>query len=252
MDLHINKDAQIAQGATADLYIWPTDDGQDDVVLKLYHVGHPMQQARREAVNAQAACAAGIPTPVVIGLRQMAGRTGVLFRRVPGPTMLEQLLSGASEPAQLAQMLAELHVALHETSILRAPVSLQHKRLLDALNRAALTDAERSEMQQNLVQLLQENVLEQALCHGDFHPGNIIMSPDGPMIIDWVDLSQGDPTADVARTLLLLEYSALPLGLTDEAVVQMMAVRRTFGAAYVARYAELAPLNNQRLQRWLR
>ena len=29
------------------------------------------------------------------------------------------------------------------------------------------------------------------LCHGDLHPGNVIMSPDGPMLIDWFDVAQG-------------------------------------------------------------
>jgi aminoglycoside phosphotransferase (APT) family kinase protein len=50
----------------------------------------------------------------------------------------------------------------------------------------------------------------EAVCHGDLHPGNVIMSPQGPVIIDWIDASRGDPLADVARSVLLLRHSVLP------------------------------------------
>ena len=37
------------------------------------------------------------------------------------------------------------------------------------------------------------------LCHGDLHPGNVIMAGEGPVIIDWFDAARGDPIADIAR-----------------------------------------------------
>ena len=42
------------------------------------------------------------------------------------------------------------------------------------------------------------------LCHGDFNPSNIIVTDDGtPYIIDWSHATQGNASADVARTYLL-------------------------------------------------
>ncbi|MDE6790423.1 MAG: aminoglycoside phosphotransferase family protein, partial [Clostridia bacterium] len=42
------------------------------------------------------------------------------------------------------------------------------------------------------------------LCHGDFHPSNIIITADGtPYIIDWAHATQGNASADVARTYLM-------------------------------------------------
>ena len=40
--------------------------------------------------------------------------------------------------------------------------------------------------------------------HGDYHPGNILLAADGPIIIDWGEASRGAAAADIARTLLLL------------------------------------------------
>ncbi len=42
------------------------------------------------------------------------------------------------------------------------------------------------------------------LCHGDLHPSNVILTDDGPMIVDWFDACRGEPVAEVARTSLLL------------------------------------------------
>jgi aminoglycoside phosphotransferase (APT) family kinase protein len=42
------------------------------------------------------------------------------------------------------------------------------------------------------------------LCHGDFNPSNIIITPNGtPYILDWAHATQGNASADVARTYLL-------------------------------------------------
>ena len=42
------------------------------------------------------------------------------------------------------------------------------------------------------------------VCHGDFNPSNIIIAEDGtPYILDWSHATQGNASADVARTYLL-------------------------------------------------
>jgi aminoglycoside phosphotransferase (APT) family kinase protein len=46
------------------------------------------------------------------------------------------------------------------------------------------------------------------LCHGDLHPGNVIMAGDGPVIIDWFDAARGNHIADIARTSLLISTRA--------------------------------------------
>ncbi len=54
-------------------------------------------------------------------------------------------------------------------------------------------------------------VFEHRLCHGDFHPFNLIMSNDDVKIIDWVDASLGDIRADVYRTYLVYAQSSVKL-----------------------------------------
>jgi Ser/Thr protein kinase RdoA (MazF antagonist) len=46
------------------------------------------------------------------------------------------------------------------------------------------------------------------LCHGDFHPINVLGQDSQPMVIDWPDACRGDPAADVCRSYLLLKLHA--------------------------------------------
>lgn len=46
------------------------------------------------------------------------------------------------------------------------------------------------------------------LCHGDFHPVNVLGETVQPVIIDWPDARQADPTADACRSYLLMKLHA--------------------------------------------
>src|SRR5918996_728749 len=46
------------------------------------------------------------------------------------------------------------------------------------------------------------------LLHFDLHPENVLMAPDGPVLIDWTNARGGDPDSDLAMTWLIAETSA--------------------------------------------
>ena len=48
------------------------------------------------------------------------------------------------------------------------------------------------------------------LVHLDLHPLNVIMSPRGPVVIDWANAARGDPLLDVALTYVLLTCPRMP------------------------------------------
>ena len=52
------------------------------------------------------------------------------------------------------------------------------------------------------------------LCHGDFHPMNILGEASQPVIIDWLDARRGDPAADVCRSYLLMKFHAAEIATT--------------------------------------
>jgi aminoglycoside phosphotransferase (APT) family kinase protein len=55
--------------------------------------------------------------------------------------------------------------------------------------------------------------------HRDLHPLNVMMTPDGPVVIDWANASAGDPAFDVADTWVLLACGTPPMGGIDRFIV---------------------------------
>jgi hypothetical protein len=75
------------------------------------------------------------------------------------------------------------------------------------------------------------------LCHRDFHPGNVIMAKGGPVVVDWIDATVGNPLADVARSsVIMLGVEAMG---SVSPIVRLLV--RLFLGVYEKRYFELRP-----------
>ena len=212
----------LAAGSTADVYALGTSQ-----VLKLYHHGSRPDAAQREADNARAARDAGVPTPSVIDVVVRDGRAGLVFERVVLECVGADPLAVEAQAIQLARLQAELHARSG------AGLPPQRQQLeagiarvtgLDASARAAITAS------------LERLPHGSSLCHGDFHPGNVILTAGGPSIIDWFGATCGHPALDAARTGLLLQYAAVRLG-PGAAVASL---RARFHAIYLRHYCALS------------
>ncbi|CAN5611093.1 hypothetical protein BH10ACT1_BH10ACT1_12580 [soil metagenome] len=112
--------------------------------------------------------AQGYPVPQVFRV----GPGEMVLERISGPTMLEDLEARPWRVRRHARVLASLHTRLHE---LPAPPGLRP-----------------------------HPVTGDAVLHQDLHPGNVICSPDGPVVIDWTNARQGAPAADIALSWVLM------------------------------------------------
>ena len=78
---------------------------------------------------------------------------------------------------------------------------------------------------------IHRTVLDAGVVHGDFHPLNIILAADGPVVIDWSNGGEGDPMSDVAFSQVILATSDADFPRWLESVGR--AVRRRFVGAYL-------------------
>ncbi|NQU29097.1 MAG: aminoglycoside phosphotransferase family protein [Anaerolineae bacterium] len=88
------------------------------------------------------------------------------------------------------------------------------------------------------------------LCHGDFHPDNILMSTRGAVTIDWTTANMGNPLADLARSSLILQLGDLPPGTPAMTRWMVSAGRRLFHKTYLKHYFELRPENQEQFVAW--
>ena len=86
---------------------------------------------------------------------------------------------------------------------------------------------------------------ETKLLHGDFHPDNILLTPRGPVIIDWIDATLGHPLADVARTWVIGNFGLPP----EEKVGQILF--KIMIRIYLRRYFRQSPYTRTGLNDWL-
>jgi len=235
--MELSRIERIGVGRTAEVYAW--GDGK---VLKLFQPWHPEPWAESESRSTAAAYEAGLPAPRVYGLERVGGRLGVVLERVEGPSLLQLLSARPWRVAAIARRLAEVHAAIHARRVEGLTPLAQHLRW--RIDRAALPEALRS----RTLDALERLPAGDAVCHGDLHPDNVVLTPRGPVVIDWPEISTGHPLADVARTSLMLRIASPPHGRLRLA---LRAGRRILHAVYLRRYLELTGRHPEELAPFL-
>jgi aminoglycoside phosphotransferase (APT) family kinase protein len=212
-------------GRTAEVHAWSAGR-----VLKLFHPGVPAARVEHERRITAAAHAAGHPAPAVFERVERAGRHGFVMERVEGPSLLADLQRRPWRAVAVGRQLAEVQAALHSRPVPGLP-SLSEK-LGRRIAAAALPEPLRARAEAALARL----PAGEALCHGDLHPDNVVLTPGGPVVIDWSEATRGHPLADVARTSLMLRIGSPPHGAFG---VLLNAGRRVLDGAYLARILAL-------------
>jgi Ser/Thr protein kinase RdoA (MazF antagonist) len=221
----------LAHGRHAELYA--LDDGH---ILKLFHRGYAAGAIQAELKLARSAHEAGIPTPRAERIIETRGRSGIVFERCEGPTLLQHIVTRSAPAERLAEVFFGLQRAVHAS----APQFPDLKERLAA--KIARAQRAPAALRALALERLARLPAGTAACHGDFHPANVIMSPKGPMIVDWQDAGRADAALDASRSLLLLRY-ARPGQIDDD-------LRAAFVAAYAARLREAWGGNMEALERW--
>ena len=125
--------------------------------------------------------------------------------------------------------MGDLHAQIHECTSPGLPSA--RDRLAGMIEAATtLSPAAKSAALARLAELPAGDTI----CHGDFHPDNIVLAPRGPVVLDWANAVRGDPIADVARTVLLLQIGSLPPGMATR--LAMAPLRGILLRRYLRRY----------------
>lgn len=221
----------------AEVFAW--DEGR---ALKLFRRDWGMSEAEQEARAARLVYDAGIPSPAIYETVTVDGRAGIVFERVAGSDMADGINPGNGFGR--ARLLAELHATMHARAVPTFPP--QKPRLRWQIERAPGLDQRIRDAAQRALDALPDG---DAVCHGDFHPKNVLLTATSAVVIDWNCVTRGNPLGDVARTVLLLRnaHAATREPKRREAVRRFVA---RLLDAYLTRYFELTARSRAELEMW--
>ena len=136
--------------------------------------------------------------PKLYEVVKIDGKWAIISEYISGKT-LEQLMNEHPEKTdEYLDLMVELQLSVHKT---RSPLLTKLKdKMNNKISSSTLDATTRYDLHTRLEGMPKHN----KVCHGDFNPSNVIISEDGtPYIIDWSHATQGNASADAARTYLL-------------------------------------------------
>lgn len=232
------------------------------LILRVYPGDDDAEKAEREAAIQRFVADQGYPAPRPLLLEtdeRHLGRPFMIMERSAGLPLLERVAGNPIASLRAADTLADAQVALHRLPVEGCPLPSDGpliERYLSDLSAAAtrfgLTLT--GEMQQGFAWLKSNKDIvieeETSLCHGDFHPLNLLVDDEGGLaLIDWPGAMLGDRHYDVANSLIILRTAPIDPGTLFERFLAFIG-RGLFARLYVRRYRSQLPVDNERLRYW--
>ncbi|OAB47174.1 phosphotransferase [Paenibacillus antarcticus] len=226
----------IGIGNTAKVYRW----GKTEVIKLFYD----QSSAVNEGNNAELINNLKLRTPKYSGLVEHEGKMGIVYERIDGPTMLWHIEPSERSLSYNAKIMANLQCEIHNVENKILP-NLKSEITNKVNNSHEISNDEK----QIIIDMLKSLPDGNSLCHYDFHPDNIIISPNGPIIIDWLNLLVGSHEADITRTSMMIQSHSLPPNAPNWLIHRDL--REFFNKEYLTEYMKLTDTNEGFLERWM-
>lgn len=231
----------IGQGRTADIFEY-----KDDKIIKLYKKDFPEDAINQEFLISNFAYSLGIHTPQPFELKDLNGRQGIIFQRISGFTLLKMMTMRPWSMNNHSRTLATLHSELHTHD---AAGALRKQKLVLSGNIKA-TPLLAEEEKEKIINYLEGLPDDNKLCHGDFHPDNVLFDGDH-WIVDWMTGMSGNPAGDVARTVLLFSLGSMPDGTPGIIKTIVNFLRNRMKSEYIKKYLNITGKDFLEIDMWV-
>lgn len=169
-----------------------------DKCVKVFSADYSKADVLNEALNQARIEETGLNIPKVLEVTVVEGKWAIVSEYIKGKTLAQLMGENEDKKDEYLELLVDLQLTVQSKT---CPLLT---KLKDKMNRkisqSDLDAATRYDLHTRLEGMPKHN----KVCHGDFNPSNIIIAEDGtPYILDWSHATQGNASADAARTYLL-------------------------------------------------
>jgi len=169
-----------------------------DTVLKVFDSDYSKASVLNEALNQARVEEIGLHIPKILEVMKLNGKWAIRMDYIEGKTLQQLMEENPGKKDQYLHLFVDLQMEIHAK---KAPLlNMLKDKMNRKINDSMLDATTRYELHTRLEGMPKHN----KVCHGDFNPSNVIIRPDGtPFIMDWAHVTQGNASADVARSYLL-------------------------------------------------
>ncbi|MBO5774534.1 MAG: phosphotransferase [Kiritimatiellae bacterium] len=170
----------------------------DDRCVKVFDEMYSKADVLNEALNQARVEQTGLNIPKILEVTMMDGKWAIVSEFIEGKTLAQLMEENPEKKEEYIELLVDIQISVHREN---CP---QLNKLKDKMNGKISQTAFDATTRYDLHTRLEGMPKHKKVCHGDFRPSNVIITPEGkPYVIDWAHATQGNASADVARTYLL-------------------------------------------------
>ncbi len=168
-----------------------------DLCIKVFDAEYSKASVLNEALNQARIEETGLKIPRILEVIMIDGKWAIVTDFIEGKTLSQMMKENPERKQEYVEMLVDIQMNIHNN---RCPMLTKLKDKMNTkISSTGLDATTRYELHTRLEGMPKHS----KVCHGDLCPSNIIITPDGtPYVIDWAHATQGNASADVARTYL--------------------------------------------------
>lgn len=169
-----------------------------NLAIKVFDENYSKSDILNEALNHARVEETGLNIPRIEEVSKIDGKWAISIDFIEGKTLQELMEENPDKFDEYLELFVNIQTEIHTK---RSPLL---NKIWDKMNRKIDETDLDSTIKYELHTRLNSMHKHHKVCHGDFNPSNIIITADGtPFVIDWSHATQGNASADVARTYLL-------------------------------------------------
>ena len=169
-----------------------------DRCLKVFNEDFSKADVLNEALNQARIEETGLNIPKILEVTVIDGKWTIVSEFIKGKTLARLMEENPEKKDEYLSLFVDLQLQMHSKTCKGLT------KLKDKMNRKISETDLSATVRYDLHTRLEGMPKHNKVCHGDFNPTNIIITEDGtPYILDWSHATQGNASADAARTYLL-------------------------------------------------
>ncbi len=170
--------------------------------VKVFDQDYTKADVLNEALNQSRIEETGLSIPKILSVTIIEGKWTIISEHIKGKTLSSLMEENPDKYHEYLELFVDLQMEVHSKAV--PLLNKLRDKMIREISESDLDAIVRYDLHTRLKAMAKDN----KLCHGDFNPSNIIISEEGtPYILDWSHATQGNASADVARTYFLFWLS---------------------------------------------